>query len=187
MAEKKLTNAELDKAGLACIELGWDNEQKLTALFHHYAEQKESLPASGVNDQGDAVPNLSYLARLGKIIQGKQVFKRVYAGELLDAAIKKCGIVDLSKPDVEDETQIVREHLQSNIDSARRDASDTDKKLKSALVKVDALTEVNRQMKADIADLKSKLALSKSRTVAAEQRVIKGMNQELQSLKRVFD
>ena len=57
MAEKKLTNEELDKVGLDSIEMSWENKQKLTALFHHYYEQKEYLPASGVNDQGYAVPS----------------------------------------------------------------------------------------------------------------------------------
>jgi hypothetical protein len=35
--------------------MDWDNKQKLTTLFHSYAEQKEPLPAYGVNDQGDAL------------------------------------------------------------------------------------------------------------------------------------
>jgi len=96
MAEKKLTIEELDKAGLAGIEMDWDNKQKLTALFHYFAQKKEPLPASGVNDEGDAVPNLSLLSRLAKVVQGKQVFHRVFASELLDTAINDCGIEDLS-------------------------------------------------------------------------------------------
>lgn len=186
MAEKKLSNEELDQVGLPVIEMSWDNKQKLTTLFHHYAEKKEALPSSGVNDQGDAIPNLSLLSRLAKVIQGKQVFRRVFASKLLDNAIKECGIEDLSKPDVQDETQVVREHMQSSIESARRNASDTDKKLKAALVKVDALTDDNQRLKAEIADLESKLALTNSRAETAEQRIVKGTHQERQSLKRVF-
>lgn len=97
MAEKIMSVEELDKVGLAGIEMGWDNQQKLTALFHHYVEQKEPLPASGVNvnDNGDTMPNLSFLARFAKIKQGKQVFGRKYAREMLDKAIDECGIEDL--------------------------------------------------------------------------------------------
>jgi hypothetical protein len=193
MAEKKLTNEELDKVGLDSIEMSWENKQKLTALFHHYAQNKEALPASGVNDNGDAIPNLSLLSRLAKVIQGKQVFRRVFASDMLDAAIKKCGIEDLSKPDDHNETTIVRDHMQSSVDAARRTASDTDKKLKSSLVKVDALTDDNQRLKAEnadlkaeVADLKSELTIAKMKAGAAEQRVVKGVNQERQSLKRVF-
>jgi hypothetical protein len=186
MAEKKLTNEELDQVGLASIEMAWENKQKLTTLFHHYAEQKEPLPAYGVNDQGDAVPNLSLLSRLGKIIQGKQVFKRVFAREMLDAAIKKSGIEDLSKKEEKDETQMVRKHLQSSIDQARRNASDTDGKLKSALVKIAALTDENQRQAKDIATLEAKLAVETSKVRAAERRVIQGNHQERNTLKRVF-
>jgi hypothetical protein len=163
MAEKIMSVEELDKVGLAGIEMAWDNQQKLTALFHHYVEQKEPLPASGVNDNGDTMANLSFLARFSKIKQGKQVFRRKYAREMLDKAIKVCGIEDLSKSDEKDETQIVRAHLQSSIDSARRNASDTDKKLKSALDKVNALTDENQRQAEEIAELKAQLSVSKSR------------------------
>jgi hypothetical protein len=186
MPEKKLTTEELDQVGLASIEMNWKNEQKLTTLFHHYAEQKEPLPAYGVNDQGDAVPNLSMLARLGKIVQGKQVFKRVFAREMLDAAIKKSGIEDLSKKEEKNETQIVRKHLQSSIDKARRNASDSDEKLKSALVKVAALTDENQRQSKEISTLKAKLAEADSRAGTAERRVIQGNHQERNALKRVF-
>jgi hypothetical protein len=186
MAEKKLTNEELDKVGLDSIEMSWENKEKLTALFHHYDEQKEPLPASGVNDQGDAVPNLSLLARLAKILQGKQVFQRIFASEMLKEAIKKSGIEDLKKSDEPFETQVVREHLQSSVDTAQRNASDTDKKLKAALVKVDALTNDNQRLKTEITDLEIKLTLSNSRAGAAEQRIVKATHQEYQSLKRVF-
>ncbi len=186
MAEKKLTIEELDKVGLSDIEIGWDNKQKLTALFHHFDINKEPLPASGVNDQGDAVPNLSLLSRLAKVVQGKQVFRRVFASDMLNEAIKKVGIEDLSKTDDADETKIVRDYMQGSVDAARRNASDSDKKLKSALIKVDALTEENQLLKSEIADLKSKLALANSRAGVAEQRIAKGVNQERKSLKRVF-
>jgi hypothetical protein len=186
MAEKKLTNEELDQVGLASIEMAWENKQKLTTLFHHYAEQKEPLPAYGVNDQGDAVPNLSLLSRLGKIIQGKQVFKRVFAREMLDAAIKKSGIEDLTKNEEKDETQIVRKHLQSSVDQARRNASDTDEKLKTAQVKVAALTEENQRQAKEIETLKAKLAVVTNQAGAAERRVVLGNHQERNSLKRVF-
>ncbi len=186
MAEKKLTNEELDQVGLTSIEMNWDNKQKLTTLLHHYAEQKEPLPAYGVNDQGVAIPNLSLLARLAKVVQGKQVFKRVFAREMLDTAIKKCGIEDLSKRDEKDEIKTVREHLQSSVDESRRNASNTDKKLRSALDKVDALTAENQRQAEDIAALKAKLAVSDSRAGDAECRVIKGNQQESKSLKRVY-
>ncbi|MFT7681646.1 MAG: transcription termination factor NusB [Moritella dasanensis] len=185
MAEKKLTNAELDQVGLPSIEIDWDNKQKLTALFHHYAEKKEPLPAYSVNDNGDAMPNLSHLARLAKVIQGKQVFKRVYARELLDAAIKALGIEDLN-PDEKDETQTVREYLQSSIDSARRSTSDIDKKLKEALNKIAALTDENQRQAGEITTLTAKLTVAGIRTRDAEKRVIKGVQQERKSLKRVF-
>ncbi|MCJ8350875.1 hypothetical protein [Moritella sp.] len=186
MAEKKLTNAELDQVGLSSIEIDWDNKQKLTALFHHYAEQKEPLPAYSVNDNGDAMPNLSHLARLAKVIQGKQVFKRVYARELLDAAIKALSIEDLSNPDEKDETQTVREHLQSSIDNARRSTSDIDNKLKEALNKIAALTDENQRQAGEITTLTAKLTVAVIRTRDAEKRVIKGDQQERKSLKRVF-
>lgn len=186
MAEKIMSNEELDQVGLTCIEIDWDNKQKLTTLFHHYVEQKEPLPASGVNDNGDTMPNLSSLARFAKIKQGKQVFGRKYAREMLDKAIKVCGIEDLSKSDEKDETQIVRAHLQSSIDSARRNASDTDKKLKSALDKVNALTDENQRQAEEIAELKAQLSVSKSRSGNAEKRLITGYQQERKSLKRVF-
>jgi hypothetical protein len=186
MAEKKLTLDELDKMGLACIEIHWENNQKLTALFHHFAEQKAPLPASGVNDKGDAVPNLSQLARLAKVIQGKQVFRRVYANDLLVEAIRKCGIEDLTKSDEKDETQVVRKHLQSSVDEARRSASETDKKLKSALVKADALADENQRLSNENAELKAKLAVANDKTENAEKKLIKGSHQERSSLKRVF-
>jgi hypothetical protein len=193
MAEKIMSNEELDQVGLTCIEIDWDNQQKLTTLFHHYVEQKEPLPASGVNDNGDTIPNLSFLARFAKIKQGKQVFRRKYARDMLDEAIDKCGIEDLSKSDEKDETQIVRAHLQSSIDSARRDSSGIDKKLKSALDKVNALTDEN-QRQADenqrqaeeIIELKAQLSVSKSRAGNAEKRIVTGYQQERKSLKRVF-
>ena len=34
MPEKKLSYEELDKKGLPCIEIDWDNKQKLSAMFH---------------------------------------------------------------------------------------------------------------------------------------------------------
>lgn len=186
MAEKIMSVEELDKVGLASIEMGWDNQQKLTALFHHFVKKKEPLPASGVNDNGDTMANLSFLARFAKIKQGKQVFRRKYAREMLDKAIKVCGIKDLSKSDEKDETQIVRVHLQSSIYSARRNASDTDKKLKSALDKVNALTDENQRQAEEIAELKAQLSVSKSRAGNAEKRLITGSQQERKSLKRVF-
>ena len=186
MAEKIMSVEELDKIGLVSIEMNWDNQQKLTTLFHHYVEQKEPLPASGVNDNGDTMPNLSFLARFAKIKQGKQVFRRKYAREMLDKAIDECGIEDLSKSDEKDETQIVRVHLQSSIDSARRNASDTDKKLKLALDKVNALTDENQRQAEEIIELKAKLSVSKSRAGNAEKRLVTGYHQERKSLKRVF-
>jgi hypothetical protein len=179
MAEKKLTVEELDKVGIVDIEMAWNNTQKLTALFHHFVIKKEPLPASGVNDRGDAIANLSKLARLGKIKQGKQIFKALYAREMLNKAIKICGIEDLAKSDEGDDIKVVREHLQSGIDEARRYASDADKKLIAALNKVDALT-------AKIADLEAHLALAKIRAGDAEKRNIKGDLIERQSLRRVF-
>ncbi|WP_338456684.1 hypothetical protein [uncultured Alteromonas sp.] len=179
MAEKKLTTEELNKVGIVDIEMTWDNKQKLTALFHHFVIKKEPLPASGVNDHGDAIANLSKLARLGKIKQGKQIFKALYAREMLNVAIKKCGIEDLAKNDEGDETKVVREHLQSGIDEARRYASDADKKLIAALNKVDALT-------AKVAELEAHLALAKIRAGDAEKRNVKGEHIERQSLRRVF-
>jgi hypothetical protein len=186
MAEKIMSVEELDKIGLASIELGWDNKQKLTTLFHHYVEQKEPLPSSGVNDNGDTMPNLSFLARFAKIKQGKQVFKRIYARDILNDAIDKCGIEDLSKSDEKDETQIVRAHLQSSIDSARRNSSDIDKKLKSALDKVNALTDEIQRQTEEISELKAQLSVSKSRAGSAEKRLVTGYQQERKSLKRVF-
>lgn len=186
MAEKKLSNDELDRVGLKSIEIDWSNQRKLTTLFHHYAEPKEPLPASGVNDQGDATPNLCLLARLGKIIQGKQVFKNIYARELLNKAIETSGIEDLSKKAEKAETQMVRKHLQSSVDQARRNASDTDQKLKSALVKVAALTDENQRQADEIATLKAQLAIADSKAGAAERRVILGDHLERNSLKRVF-
>lgn len=186
MAEKKLSNEELDQVGLASIEIDWDNRQKLTTLFYHYKEKKEPLPASGVNDKGDAMPNLSLLARLAKVIQGKQVFKTIYARELLDLAIQNSGIEDLSKSDEKDETQTVRAHLQSSIDSARRNASDTDKKLKLALDKVAALIDENQRQAKEILSLTAKLVIAERCAGDAKKRVVKGEYQERKSLKRVF-
>ena len=181
-----MSNEELDQVGLTCIEIDWDNKQKLITLFHHYVEQKWPLPASGVNDNGDTIPNLSFLARFAKIKQGKQVFRRKYARDMLDEAIDKCGIEDLSKSDEKDETQIVRAHLQSSIDSARRDSSGIDKKLKSALDKVNALTDENQRQAEEIIELKAQLSVSKSRAGNAEKRLVTGYQQERKSLKRVF-
>lgn len=186
MAEKKLTLEELDQVGLVSIEIDWDNLQKLTTLFHHYVDQKEPLPASGVNDSGDSIPNLSKLARLGKIKQGKQVFKTRYARDMLDGAIKKSGIEDLSNTEEQDETQTVRKHLQSSVDEARRNASDADKKLKSALVKVDALTDETKRMTLEIIELKAKLAVASNMAEDANNRLITASHQERVSLKRVF-
>lgn len=186
MAEKKLAREELDQFGLSCVEIDWDNTQKLTALFHHYTEKKEPLPAFGVNDQGDATPNLSLLARLAKVIQGKQVFKRIFARKLLEDAIKQCGIEDLSKTEEKDETQAVRKHLQSGIDEARRNASNTDRKLKEALDNVAALKAEIKNKDESIAELKAKLAVANSRAGDAENRALKGSHQERKSLKRVF-
>jgi len=76
--------------------------------------------------------------------------------------------------------------MQSNVDSARRNASDSDKKLKSELVKVAALTDEVKGLKAEIAKLKSELSLANTRAGVAEQRIVKGVNQERQSLKRAF-
>jgi hypothetical protein len=193
MAEKIMSVEELDKIGLASIEMNWGNPQKLTTLFHHYVEQKDPLPASGVNDNGDTIPNLSFLARFAKIKQGKQVFRRKYARDMLDEAIDKCGIEDLSKSDEKDETQIVRVHLQSSIDSARRNSSGIDKKLKLALDKVNALTDENQRQSEEnllqaeeISELKAQLSVSRSQAGCAEKRLVTGYQQERKTLKRVF-
>lgn len=132
------------------------------------------------------MPNLSHLARLAKVIQGKQVFKTKYARDMLDKAIKDCGIEDLTKSDEKNETKAVRERLQSNIDSVRRSASDTDKKLKSALDKIAALTDKNESQAEEIASLTARLAVAESKAMRAEKRVITGEQQQRNSLKRVF-
>ncbi|MEH6710568.1 MAG: hypothetical protein V7733_05100 [Paraglaciecola polaris] len=186
MAEKKLTLEELDQVGLACIEIDWENNQKLTTLFHYYSEQNKPLPAWGVNNNGDALPNLSLLARLGKIKQGKQVFKTRYARDMLDETIRICNIEDLSKLNEKDETQVVRKHLQSSVDEARFNASVTDKKLKEALVKADALADENRRLSNENVELKAKLAVANNKTENAEKKLIKGSHQERSFLKRVF-
>jgi hypothetical protein len=186
MAEKKLTLEELDHIGLVCIEIDWDNLQKLTAMFHHYVTQKEPLPSSGVNDNGDAIPNLSKLARLAKVKQGKQVFQAHYARKMLDTAIINSGIEDPSKTEEQDETKTVREKLQKSIDEARSNASNTDTKLKLALDKVDALTDENKRMTLEIIELKAKLSVANNMAGDAKKRLITASHQERVSLKRVF-
>jgi len=186
VAEKKLTPEELDQVGLECININWENPEKLTKLFEYFAEKKSPLPTYCVNNKGDATPNLSQLARLGKIISGKQVFRGKYANDLLIAAIKNCGIEDLSKQDEKDETKVVRRHMQDSIDEARRNASNTDKKLQDALVKVDALTEENKHQAEEIIKLNAKLTVVEKQASIAEQRVIIGNVNERSYLKRVF-
>lgn len=186
MAEKKLTKEELDTAGLNFIEIDWDNRQKLTALFHHYSEQKESLPASGVNDKGDLTPNLSLLARLGKIIQGKQVFKTLYAREMLEAAIKKNGIEELNYKSESDEITIVREKLQNTVDIANRNGSITDKKLHEALAKQRMLIDENKKLTETVADLKQRLNEKQGQLEASTNRVFSLAEHERITLKRTF-
>ena len=186
MAEKNLSREELDQVGLACIEIGWGNKQKLITLFHHFAEQDEPLPASGVNDQGDAVPNLSLLARLGKVKQGKQVFKTNYARELLNKAIKKSGIEDLKTKNEHNETQVVREHLQNSIDAVRRSASNTEKKLQKALDDLRSLKTENENITAEVISLKQQLSVAETKLGVAESRVISISKHERSVLKRTF-
>lgn len=186
MAEKKLTSEELDQVGLSCIEIDWDNKQKLTTLFHHYVEKGEPLPAYTVNDQGDAVPNLSLLARLGKVKQGKQVFKTVYGSELIKEAIQRSGVEDLTAREEQDETQVVREHLQDAVDAARRTASTSDVKLQTALDEVRSLTEENNKMAAIINSLRQQLAVAETKLGVAEDRVVAIAHYERTTLKRTF-
>jgi hypothetical protein len=186
MAEKKLTKEELETAGLNCIEIDWDNRQKLTALFHHYSEQNEALPASGVNERGDLTPNLSLLARLGKIVQGKQVFKTLYAREMLDAAIKKSGIENLDYKSESDETALVREKLQDAVDIAHRNGSNTDKKLQEALSKVRMLSTENKKLTETVANLKQKLAAKEGQLSTSNNRVYALAEHEQVTLKRTF-
>ena len=186
MAEKKLTREELNTAGLNCIDIEWDNRQKLTALFHHYNEQDEHLPASGVNASGVLMPNLSLLARLGKIIQGKQVFKTLYARELLDAAIKKSGIENLDYKSESDETTLVREKLQDAIDTANRNGSNTDRKLQEAHALVRMLTTENENLKESVTDLKQKLEAKKSQLRTSKDRAFNLAEHERVTLKRTF-
>lgn len=100
--------------------MSWDNKQKLTLMFTSFQANGEALPASGVNDQGDSIPNLSKLARLAKVIQGKQVFRTHFGQKLLKDAIENCSIESLNKGDETDETAKLRNHMQSSIDDASR-------------------------------------------------------------------
>jgi hypothetical protein len=130
--EKKLTREELDQAGLSSINIESDNKKKIADLFEHFISQNEPLPGYGVNEQGDMQPNLSKLARLAKVVQGAQVFKRAYANDALVAAIKKCGIEDPQKIDGDEVTE-VRAHLQESVEAAQRKASTASDKLQDAL------------------------------------------------------
>ena len=184
MAEKKLTKAELDKVGLVCIEIDWQNKQKLTALFHYFATQKEPLPASGVNDRGDLTPNLCLLARLGKVVQGKQVFKTAYGRVALEQALKKCGIEDVKTQDQSNETAVVREKMQDTIDAVARNASTTDTKLQAALAKVAALTQENGELRNSVRELEQVLNVTQVKLGVAQTRVLAVSAHERITLKR---
>ena len=184
MAEKKLTREELDQVGLTCIEIDWGNKQKLVTMFHHFAEKGESLPASGVNDKGDFVPNLSLLARLGKVIQGKQVFNTIYGRVELDKAIRLCGIEDLKTKDGIDETSLVREKMQDTVDAIRHSSSVTDKKLQEALAKARQLTVENNELQASVISLKQELAVANFKLGTANKRIFSIAKHERTTLKR---
>jgi len=186
MAEKKLTKEELDQVGLECIKIDWDNKKKISTLFNHFKTQKEPLPSSGVNDKGDLIANLSLLSRLAKVIQGKQVFKALYARTELDKAIKNCGIQSIDKKDEKDETKLVREKMQDTVDSVRRASSTTDKKLQTALDKVNLLSEDNLLLKEEVDTLKQKLSVTRLELEIANKRVFSIADHESIFLKSVF-
>ncbi|MCF4176351.1 hypothetical protein VME0621_04674 [Vibrio mediterranei] len=135
MSEKRLSPEELQQVGLPEIDMHDDNPTKLTKLFAHYRTSGKPLPSYGVNEDGDVQLNQSLLARLGKIRQGKQVFKRDYAREMLEAAIADCGLEERDTPEAVSDAETVREAMQDNINSVRREMSGVDDKLQEALTK----------------------------------------------------